>query len=92
MAGLIATTKKLLMSVEWIVPILCIFLAGACEKKNPLDLDYNAFDQRPGKGWRQLAENGKFLDSARLIDEYIENHKDLEIIRSLQAKSSIITR
>jgi hypothetical protein len=45
-----ATAKKLLMSVEWIVPILCIFLASGCEKRSPLELDYNAFDQRPGKG------------------------------------------
>ena len=78
MTGLIATTKKLLMSVEWIVPILCIFLASGCEKRNTFDLDYNAFDQRPGRGWRQLAENGKFLDAARLIDQYIENHKSLD--------------
>jgi hypothetical protein len=73
-----AKIKKLLMSVEWIVPVLCIFLAGGCEKKNPLDLDYNTFDQRPGKGWRQVAEKGNFLDAARLIDGYAETHKSLD--------------
>lgn len=77
MARLIATTKKLLMSVEWIVTVLCIFLAGGCEKKNPLDLDYNVFDQRPGRGWRQEAERGNFLDAAMLIDEYVEKYKNL---------------
>jgi len=77
MARLIATTKKLLMSVEWIVTVLCLFLAGGCEKKNPLDLDYNTFDQRPGRGWRQVAEKGNFLDAAMLIDEYVEKYKDL---------------
>lgn len=77
MVRLIATTKKLLMSVEWIVTVLCLSLAVGCEKKNPLDLDYNAFDQRPGRGWRQLAEKGDFLDAAMLIDEYIEKYKDL---------------
>ena len=78
MAGLSATTKKLLMSVEWIVPILFIFLASGCEKRSPLELDYNAFDQRPGEGWRQVAEKGNFLDAARLIDEYAETHKNLD--------------
>lgn len=70
--------KKLLRIMAWVLPILYILAAAGCEKRSPLELDYNAFDQRPGKGWRQLAENGKFLDAARLIDQYIENHKNLD--------------
>lgn len=74
----IANTKNLLESVRWIIPFLCIFLAAGCGNKSPLDLGYNAFDQRPGMGWRQIAEKGRFLDAARLIDEYIEKHKNLD--------------
>jgi hypothetical protein len=66
-----------LMSIKWLVPFLCISLAAGCGKKSPLDRDYNAFDQRPGTGWRQLAENGKFLDAASLIEEYLRRHQDL---------------
>jgi len=45
MVGFIAKTKKLLMSIEWAVTFLCIFLAAMCDNKSPLDLNYNAFDQ-----------------------------------------------
>ena len=37
-----------------------------------LTLDYEAFDQRPSAGWRQLADGGKPLEAARLIDRYEE--------------------
>ncbi len=66
-----------LMSTKWLVPFLCISLAAGCGKKSPLDRDYNAFDQQAGMGWRQLAENGKFLDAASLIEEYLRRHQDL---------------
>jgi len=77
--GLIANAKKLLVFIEWVVPFLCIILAAACGHKSPLNLDYNSFDQRPGRGWRQLAEKGQFLEAAELIDEYIAKHKDLDM-------------
>lgn len=70
--------KKLLRILARFLPVLYILAAAGCEKRSPLELEYDAFDQRPGKGWRQLAENGKFLDAARLIDQYIENHKNLD--------------
>jgi hypothetical protein len=58
--------------------LIGLCLPAGCENKSPLDLNYNAFDQRPGKGWRQLAEQRNFLDAARLIDEYIEKHQGLD--------------
>lgn len=75
---IIADTKKFFMPIEWVAAFLCIFLAADCDNNSSLDQDYNAFDQRPGMGWRQLAEKGQFLDAAELIDEYIEKHKDLD--------------
>ena len=43
----------------------------------PLELDYEAFDQQPGGGWRKVAESGKHLEAARLIDAYEKNKKGL---------------
>lgn len=63
----------------WFVPFLCVFGVVGCNNKSPLDLNYNAFDQRPGRGWRQLAEKGQFLDAARLIDEYLEQRQGLDV-------------
>lgn len=65
------------MSKKWILPVFCIFLTFGCKKGEPLDLDFNSFDQSPGTGWRQLAENGRFLEAADFIDKYIEKHRDL---------------
>ena len=62
----------------WIVSFLFIFLTVGCEKKGPPDPGYNAFDQSLGTGWRQLAENGQFLDAANLIDAYIKEHEGLD--------------
>jgi hypothetical protein len=76
---LIANAKKLLTTIECVAPFFCIILAAACGQKNPLDLNYNSFDQRPGRGWRQLAEKGQFLEAAKLIDDYIAKHKDLDM-------------
>ena len=42
-----------------------------------LRLDYDAFDQRPGSGWRKLAEARKYLEGAGLIDRY-EKREGLE--------------
>jgi hypothetical protein len=64
---------------RWVAPFLCLVLAVACRSKDPLDLGYDAFDQRPGMGWRQVAEKGRFSDTAKLIDAYIERHKDLDV-------------
>jgi hypothetical protein len=62
----------------WVVPFLLVFLAVGCEKRDPLDRGYNAFDQKPGRGWRPLAEKGRFLDAGILIDAYIKKHEDID--------------
>jgi hypothetical protein len=62
---------------KYIVLSLYVFLAFACKKEDSLGLDFNTFDQSPGAGWRQLAENGSFLEAATLIDSYIKKHKNL---------------
>ena len=43
-----------------------------------LRLSYQDFDQRPGEGWRKTAEQGKFLEAARLIDRYESEKQGLE--------------
>jgi hypothetical protein len=68
--------KEFFMSTKWIMLFLCVFLAAECAKDGALKLDYDTFDQRPGMGWRQLAEKGRFLDTAMLIDRYVEKSKD----------------
>jgi len=65
------------MSMKWAVPFLCIFLALSCENGGSLGLDFDTFDQSAGAGWRHLAENGRFLEAANLIDSYIKKHKNL---------------
>jgi hypothetical protein len=62
---------------KWIVLFSCLFLAFNCKKEGPLSLDFKTFDQSPGAGWRQLAENGSFLEAAALIDSYAKKHKNL---------------
>jgi hypothetical protein len=64
---------------RWLAPFLCFVLAAGCRAKDPLDLGYDAFDQRPGSGWRQVAEEERFSDAARLIDAYLEKHNDLGV-------------
>ena len=65
--------------MKWVVPFLCIFVAAGCHKDQSPQADYNKFDQRPGMGWRQLAEKGRYSDAAKLIDKYIEEHKYLDV-------------
>ncbi len=42
-----------------------------------LELDYQAFDQTPGAGWRALADSGAYLAAGELIDAYLST-KSLE--------------
>jgi hypothetical protein len=51
---------------------------GATATVPELGLSYDAFDQRPGHGWRQLADEEKYLEAARLIDRYEKDKEGLE--------------
>ncbi|WP_077728698.1 hypothetical protein [Methylocaldum sp. 14B] len=42
------------------------------------ELSYETFDQRPGSGWRKIADQGKYLEAAKLIDRYEKEAKVLE--------------
>jgi hypothetical protein len=48
------------------------------EPPKELELSYEAFDQRPGGGWRKIADEGKYLEAAKLIDRYEKEKKGLE--------------
>lgn len=48
------------------------------ENRATLEVSYEAFDQRPGCGWRKIADEGKYLEAARLIDRYEQEKKVLE--------------
>ena len=54
-----------------------VSLSGCQARSEMLRLDYDAFDQRPGSGWRPLAAERDYLGAARLIDRYLEAHADL---------------
>jgi hypothetical protein len=43
-----------------------------------LALGYDAFDQRPGQGWRKLADEKKYLEAAQLIDRYEKDKPGLQ--------------
>ena len=53
---------------------------GPEDNKPPqeLGLSYWAFDQRPGSAWRKIADEGKYLEAAKLIDRYEKEKKGLE--------------
>ena len=44
----------------------------------PFELDYNAFDQTSGHGWRKLADDGRHVEAAELVDTYLQQNEDLE--------------
>lgn len=46
-------------------------------------MDFVAFDQTPGSGWRVLSEQDRWGDAARLIDRYIAAHPDLPPIERM---------
>jgi hypothetical protein len=62
------------------VVLILALSAGHARADEPaeLALDYQAFDQTPGRGWRTLAAAGKHLDGARLIDRYASKKEGLE--------------
>jgi hypothetical protein len=48
------------------------------EPPKELGLSYQAFDQHPGAGWRKIADEGKYLEAAMLIDRYEKEKEGLE--------------
>jgi hypothetical protein len=48
------------------------------ELSKELELSYQDFDQRPGGGWRKIADKGKYLEAAKLIDQYEKKKQGLE--------------
>jgi hypothetical protein len=48
------------------------------EAPTELELSYEAFDQRPGGGWRKIADEGKHLEAAKLIDRYEKEKNGLQ--------------
>ena len=50
---------------------------GGSDPADALELSYEAFDQRPGGGWRKLADEGKYVAAAQLIDRYEKEKKGL---------------
>lgn len=72
-------------SIAWVIVIAA---AGSCsqadrgpsfspEQQRLLALDYAAFDQTTGDGWRPWADRGDFAAAARMLDRYAELHDDL---------------
>ncbi len=48
------------------------------QQSHYLRMDFESFDQRPGRGWRLFAERGEHLAAAKLIERYLEANKELE--------------
>jgi hypothetical protein len=51
--------------------------ADAKTSQPELSLDYAAFDQDLGHGWRKLSDAKKFQEAAALIDAYLKHRDDL---------------
>jgi len=47
-----------------------LFAQGKSDAPKELELNYEAFDQRAGSGWRKIADEGRYLEAAKLIDLY----------------------
>jgi hypothetical protein len=56
-----------------------LFFFQSCVQNKYLDQDYKSFDQAQKSGWRQLAQEGRFKEAAKLIDRYRERNKSLDV-------------
>lgn len=63
------------------VPLLLFFLFffQCCVQNKYSDQDYKSFDQAKKSGWRQLAQEGRFKEAAKLIDRYLKRNKSLDV-------------
>jgi hypothetical protein len=79
--------------VIWLLIICCIVGCGRSSSQQPdvkrksstmtadpsaLNLEYDDFDQSLGQGWRALADQGRYVSAAVLIDTYLAHREDLE--------------
>ena len=53
-------------------------IAGTMNDNDLKNLPWHAFDQTPGKYWRELADVRRFTDAANLIEQYLALHPELE--------------
>jgi len=51
-----------------------------------LCLDFDTFDQTPGKGWRPLSNAEKYLEAAKLIDRYLDKHTELDLSQTIMLR------
>lgn len=56
-----------------------LFFFQGCVQNKYLDQDYKSFDQAQKLGWRQVAQEGRFKEAAKLIDRYLKRHKGLDV-------------
>jgi hypothetical protein len=75
---LIGQTACLVALALALVLVLATVMGCSGSEKAYLDLTWEDFDQSPTSGWRPLAERGDFAEAARMIEEYLEHHDDLQ--------------
>lgn len=74
-------SRKVTWAILFAAAVLFVSAPDAVEKTaktGELQLDYPDFDQRPGSGWRKIAEQGNPREAAELIDRYEREAKKLE--------------
>jgi len=60
-----------------------LFFFQDCAQNIYFDQDYKSFDQAQKSGWRQLAQEGRFKEAAKLIDRYLERNKSLDVSQTV---------
>jgi hypothetical protein len=56
-----------------------LFFFQGCVQNKYLDQDYKSFDQAQKSGWRQLAQEGRLKEAAKLIDRYLKRNTSLDV-------------
>lgn len=60
--------RNSLLSVTVFAMATTLPLLGGCN--DPMRMSFTEFDQTPGQGWRELAEEKEYAQAGQLIDEY----------------------
>jgi hypothetical protein len=81
-------SQRMRLSWVWLIPMVLVVAIGLSssasrsqereERPKELKLSYEAFDQRPGSGWRKIADDGEPLQAAKLIDQFEKETKGLK--------------